>query len=392
MIFISMRQFIKKLLREQLGEAEYNYHYGGDVDTDNPRPHGSDTVHGMSGRGTGHFGSGLYFSTYKCHEKTDADDKYGEYSDFEMRGGDKTPELIRVAKGLYRVDMDLYKNLYRVTSNNHGDILFKTMRQTNDLLYWAKDDLLDGKVRKGLSNYYIKLEHNYNQMGLELPPYREFLEMMQVAAKDVGNYKEATSNASFSTRIMEFNGFNGVNVSGIPRYDNTTHGSVIYDMSKVSSEVKKVKNPDMFCKVEYGVAGDNMDVKTRMLRGEEMYDWGKFEQLPQNEQLKLMKRYMYFSPTSQMSDKTKDLYFKTLGPKMKTGEMKGKMSAYDIQDMIDNGYRHLIYDPNAMVNGKTFLEFVLDEIWRLSDDYVEHVKMGINRELSPSEKEALEYL
>lgn len=51
---------------------------------------------------------------------------------------------------------------------------------------------------------------------------------------------------SFSTYFMEWNGYNGVNVSGIPFYDNTTHGSVIYDLSKVSGDIEKVDDGGRF--------------------------------------------------------------------------------------------------------------------------------------------------
>ena len=53
-----------KLYEQVLGEAEYNYHRskGDNVDTTKtPVPHFSDDIFRMSGRDTGHFGSGMYF-------------------------------------------------------------------------------------------------------------------------------------------------------------------------------------------------------------------------------------------------------------------------------------------------------------------------------------------
>ena len=60
----------------------------------------------MSGRGTGHFGSGMYFSTYR-EEGKEYDQKY-RYS------YKSSPELIQVDDSVYRVDLDIYKNLFKV--------------------------------------------------------------------------------------------------------------------------------------------------------------------------------------------------------------------------------------------------------------------------------------
>lgn len=386
-----MKSFIKKLLREALSEAEYNYHYGGKIDLDNPMPYGSDSIDVMSGRGTGHFGSGLYFSTYKCLEKRDIDDRYGEYSDFDYRyGGRHMPQLIQLKKGIYRVDMDLYKNLYRVKNNKHGKILFLTLKQCNELFDWAKHWILSGKIKDGLSTNYIRIQHNLNQLSLKLPPYKEFIKMLQIAAKDESDYKTNIHYPSFSTRVMEYNGFNGVNVSGVPNYDNTTHGSVIYDMSKTSSEIKKVDDVDLFCDIKSGVAGYRMDIKTAILRGDIVTNWDKLKQLPKNEQLKLMKRYNHYIYTGLVDDYIKELYFRTLAPKMRRGEMEGDLSIYSIQDLIDFGYGKMIYDPNIKVKGSSFLEYTLERIYVLPKEYGEKLVKGINRELTDYEKEALE--
>jgi hypothetical protein len=51
---------------------------------------------------------------------------------------------------------------------------------------------------------------------------------------------------SFSTVFMEWNGYNGVNVSGIEEFDNTTHGSVIYDLSKVNTDMEQVRPKNVY--------------------------------------------------------------------------------------------------------------------------------------------------
>ena len=45
---------------------------------------------------------------------------------------------------------------------------------------------------------------------------------------------------------MEWNGFNGVNVSGVEYYDNTKHGSVIYDLSKTDTEMEEISPVNLY--------------------------------------------------------------------------------------------------------------------------------------------------
>jgi hypothetical protein len=58
-------------------------------------------------------------------------------------------------------------------------------------------------------------------------------------------HAESDKPQSFGTLFMELNGYNGVNVSGVDKYDNSTHGSVIYDFSKTESIVplNKTRSP-----------------------------------------------------------------------------------------------------------------------------------------------------
>ena len=57
--------------------------------------------------------------------------------------------------------------------------------------------------------------------------------------------KDKNDVRSFSTVFMEYNGYNGVNVSGIYGLDNTLHGSVIYDLSKVKGNVTEFPKGDV---------------------------------------------------------------------------------------------------------------------------------------------------
>ena len=85
-------------------ESEWNFHFG---KNHNLKPHYSDNKRQMGGRETGHFGSGTYFSTYPNMKDVD---KYGKLN------SNQNPNFIEIDNHIYRVDFDLYKNLYRVRS------------------------------------------------------------------------------------------------------------------------------------------------------------------------------------------------------------------------------------------------------------------------------------
>ena len=78
----------------------------------------------MFGRDTGHFGSGTYFSTYK-----DSEDRQ-KYID---NSTNPDPHFIKVDDRVYRVNFDLYKNLYRVRSKKQGDVLYTLLKNVNSL-------------------------------------------------------------------------------------------------------------------------------------------------------------------------------------------------------------------------------------------------------------------
>ena len=102
-----------------------------------------------------------------------------------------------------------------------------------------------GKFDKNSATYdnsiqYQIIKKNSEALGLKCPSYMELTRMAQELGKDDDRME------SFSTYFMEWNGYNGVNVSGIPFYDNTNHGSVIYDLSKVSGDIEKVDYGEKF--------------------------------------------------------------------------------------------------------------------------------------------------
>ena len=226
----------KEYTASMINESEWNLHYGGREGgySDNGhdlRPYMSDNKYVMSGRDTGHFGSGTYFSSYKFSENL-RNPLYGSM-------GNQDPHFIKIGDGVYRVDLDLYKNLYRVRSKKQGDLLYTMMKNLNQMynrICTYMGSFNNGRDSKyDNATYYQIIKKNATALGLRCPSYYRLTRMAQRHGKD----KDAIQ--SFSTLFMEMNGYNGVNVSGIEYYDNTLHGSVIYDLSKVDTDMKEVE-------------------------------------------------------------------------------------------------------------------------------------------------------
>ena len=220
-------------INKLISEDNFNFHYSSSGGEDS-KPHYSENKFQINGgRGTGHFGSGTYFSTYSYN---DYPSKYGNQVSNDKR-------YIKIDDNLYRVDFDLYRNLFRVHSKTEGDVLFTLMKNLNFM--YSKINSNFGKFDKNSATYdnsiqYQIIKKNSKALGLKCPSYMELTRMAQELGKDDDRIE------SFSTYFMEWNGYNGVNVSGIPFYDNTTHGSVIYDLSKVSGDIEKVDDGGRF--------------------------------------------------------------------------------------------------------------------------------------------------
>ena len=371
---------LKNLIRKIITEVNYNYHIGNIKDVTNVQPHMSDSKFQMRGRDTGHFGSGLYFSTYNCYEK---------HSKVTRDETNTESNLIQIKDGVYRVDMDLYKNLYRVYNENQGNTLFKTLKEINGLYRVVSDFYqYNDSLPSNFSQIYLICGNNMKYLGLKLPDYKQFIYMCKEHY-----YSGVERPQSMSTVIMEYNGFNGVNVSDIPSFDNTLHGSVIYDLSKTDTEFKKV-NVDFYkCKSERGkggeyVAGDFFDIKSRLMRGDDVINLypDDFIRLPIEEQIIAIKRYKYFIPKNildQLEQNIKTLYYRTLGNKIKKGVITVQPKSYVVND--------LIYDPNVIFeNGKTFLLVALES--NLTSDNEKKLLGNIRRTLSKEEQEELDWL
>ena len=267
-----------------LGESEWGFHFG---KGHNGKPYVSDNKFQMLGRETGHFGSGTYFSTYRGVKDID---NYGDLS------RNFNPNFIEIRDNVYRVDFDLYKNLYRVRSKKQGDVLYTMMKNLNGMYNRIASDF--GKVGSHSKDsnydnarYYQIIRHNAEALGLRCPSYYELTRMAQRHGSDDGGVQ------SFSTLFMEWNGYNGVNVSGVDYYDNTKHGSVIYDLSKVDTEMEEVSPRSLYSGYKDSpyddtiVQGYGDNPKIEALKGEYIGWYDRLNEMSLNDALRVLKNY-----------------------------------------------------------------------------------------------------
>lgn len=222
-IHITENQY-HQLVSMVLMNEDFNYHYTHGQEH-NGKPYYSDNKFAMKGRDTGHFGSGTYFSTYKFDNNRDIETYNTERTD--------EPQFIRIRNNVYRVNLDFYTNLYKVPNREWGNVLYTTLERVNNLY---------NMVATGNYNcaaHYQIIKNNCGHLGLKCPSYYQLMKMALEHAKHEDDIR------SFSTVFMEHNGYNGVNVSGIYGLDNTLHGSVVYDLSKVEGDIKEFPKGDI---------------------------------------------------------------------------------------------------------------------------------------------------
>lgn len=215
------------------------FHKGDITDPSRSYGGGTDSLFRMDGRGTGHFGSGVYLATYRG-EDINKERYYHNIFPNE-------PPYKKVSNGLYLFDLDRY-NLYKPVNSEHADMLFELLKDINALFYTYYN--YDFKINDLIKKRFLSAKAKANLLDLTID--FSFLKF----AKRYGEYYEKYRfnspknyvNPSLSTLFMEMNGYNGVNVSSIESYDNTLHGSVIYDIEKYDTEIKpsKFKYDDKF--------------------------------------------------------------------------------------------------------------------------------------------------
>ena len=293
-------------------ETTWNYHKGHSHDGS---PYYSDNKYRMDGRDTGSFGSGTYFSTYK-EESPKTDEMYGDSHK------NQTPEFIEIDKKIYRVDIDLYKNLYRVYSEKQGNVLYTLLHNVNKLFsrinQFGKFDAKQAYYSN--ADLYQKIIRNAEALKLKCPSYLELTRMAQELGKD------DSKRQSLSTVFMEYNGYNGVNVSGVPNFDNTLHGSVIYDLSKVEGKIKQeTPNSLLFVNGSYktsvvprGFLPSDDDELSALNR--ESLQWiRKINDMPLQKGMRLLKNYVSSGggildkyEMKQLSDELQKRYLKLI--------------------------------------------------------------------------------
>ena len=334
-VFMTPRQF------GVIEEANWNFHRGS---VDNLRPYVSDNKYHMGGRETGHFGSGTYFSTYK---NSSGLDKY------RSEGGDR--RFVSVGDGVYRVDLDIYKNLYKVRSKRQGDVLYTLLKNVNRL---GNRIAYLGEFRRGLASYdnadlYQVIRANAKGLGLKCPSYYELTRMAQRLGMDQNDVR------SLSTVFMEFNGYNGVDVSGVEYYDNTKHGSVIYDMSKIGGEVEEVMPKSLYTgykdsPYDNSVVRDGItDKRIESLKGENAFWVKDLDGMPVSEAMRLLKNYT------------------------DSGNALDSYEFDSLNDDLASRYLRLLFvkDPNYDYWGETIIDRILEG--RYGKGYLERIeKLG----------------
>lgn len=389
-----MRIRLTEAQYKKLREVNYQFHKGDIEDVGGVKPYGSDNIFRMRGRDTGHFGSGLYFATYSCENADNISREFGKYSSSADR--DIDGRLKQVKSGVYRVDFDIYKNLYRVTSKKHGEFLFNTLKLINNLFNYYVSYGTDSNFKR---NFLILL-NNMDKLNLNLPLYKELLQMFDKGKGILRSYEaEGEDLASMSTKIMQYNGFNGVNVANIPFWDSLLHGSVIYDMSKIGGEPVEVENPSYFCEIKRGVITSIGDVKANVLAGDDI-SWGRFQDLSDEDKLMILKVYdKYINPYyfneeyfGSNYEKFRKLYFKLLVAKIKQGVIEKLPDKDTVTFLMDTGVIGKLLGGDIFINGESLLTHVLNMAAYFDDDIQRNVLLSIpsSSQLTPYDVEHIE--
>jgi hypothetical protein len=182
------------------------YHYG-------DLGYAKDTVAGrMSGsRGTGHFGTGVYFT-----------------------GSPQTTNNSRIDRSEQAVDLSEF-NLATPKNKEQADRLHDALRSVNQLMgryepWWEEDGEWEfGDNQKTLQSAAKNIKQSLNLEQSQESVEEVIKKSVEESAPDYNS--RATMNAytdSASTRAMKALGFDGVDVRHIPEFDTFEYGTVVY--------------------------------------------------------------------------------------------------------------------------------------------------------------------
>lgn len=324
------------------------------------------------------------------------------------------PQFIQVADCVYRVDLDLYKNLYRVYTEKQGDVLHTMMGDLNGFYSrvsgFGLGEYYPKNAEFGNARLYQGISQNAKALGLKCPSYLKLTRMAQEHAK-----ARKSKPQSFSTVFMEYNGFNGVNVSGVGRFDNSKHGSVIYDLSKTSNEITPVGKINVWNTKGRGwtdtYASDSSfdmasETKTKSLRGE-FFSLG-FKELNPKEQLRVLKNLIDRGKIPSSKELkwyvTDEWVLKRFFGLLYKGNVdKDEVFDYDMMEFIikNKQYQFLNMTPNEYSYGyrnrSFFIEFLddyKDSNWNITKEdlekYLQFIMSKMNRDLTEKEKDYIE--
>lgn len=180
---------------------------------------GRDTVLGRmdEGRGTGHLGTGTYFVSSR--------EKLGSgYADRELRCiGVGRSRLFKPASDSEAQDLfDALAAVNRTVA--YGDFVSEP-RTTDTELY-----LTDEELSHRFSSLYGRLKAVLPTFAGKAQKLGDILEEAsdQYEACRRGRDRDLCGLESASTRVMRAAGYDGIDVRGLERFDNTFHGSVLY--------------------------------------------------------------------------------------------------------------------------------------------------------------------
>lgn len=253
-----------------------------------------------SNRGTGHFGTGTYFVGDKSKISNDTYGKRPQHeidlSDYNLYTPKNTPEarilhddilkfinrdylglneqriteeaLERVSYGEHDSRIQAMKDLglwdeeeFQAWFNQSSDDYIASKSESAEIFNYIKDISDKAKSRMEYQQNVVdrqeRFETSVEKLGLSsVEEAYKILDKIvsdikeehdidlradKYVSQSVYNKKELAKGDSLSTRFMKALGYDGVDVRHIKEYDDTTHGSVVYDLKSDKKEAEQTE-------------------------------------------------------------------------------------------------------------------------------------------------------